>query len=210
MRILVSGATATLRKLCYRYSDYLGVLMTPQNGNSLCRIPLPWACDNSAFSAPDDRKFWNMAVEAWGMQTFHPPMWVAAPDSVGNHVETRRMFDDWVHQWEYEIGFVPVELAFVLQDGVTVTDVPWDQISAVFVGGSDEFKLTGARELLECATSKGKLKHIGRVNTLNRIRYAMDVGADSIDGTAFSMFPDKKIPRAVEHIKARVNQKVLF
>ena len=202
MRILVSGATATLRTLCYQYPQQLGVLMTPQNGNRMCSLPLPWACDNAAFSKPDDHKFWRMCMNAWSLMEHAPPLWVAAPDVVGQHTATRRLFDDWVRCYEAEIGYVPFRLAFVLQNGCTVAEVPWDQIAAVFVGGDDRFKLRQAPDLIAEAKSRGKLVHVGRVNSQRRLLYCLDVGADSVDGTSFSMFPDRWIPMAVKYIRA--------
>lgn len=202
MRILVSGATATLRRLSRLYPENLGVLMTPQNGNRMCSVPLPWACDNSAFSKPDDAKFWDMTIKAWMLNEHHPPMWIAAPDVVGDHAKTRQLFDAWISNWEFEIGHVPFPLAFVLQNGCTSEEVPWDQIAAVFVGGDDEFKLRQCADLLIEAKERGKLIHIGRVNSLQRLRYCMDLGADSVDGTSFSMFPDKKIAWAVRYMRS--------
>lgn len=210
MRILVSGATKTLRRLSVSCADNLGVLMTPQNGNRMCQIPLPWACDNSAYSKPDDRKFWNMVVEAWGMSTFYPPLWIAAPDVVGNAAQTRRLFDLWVQCWEYELGFVPVELAYVLQNGQQVDDVPWDQIVAVFVGGDDQFKLCDSVPLIQHAKQLGKMVHIGRVNSQKRLRFAVDQGADSVDGTSFSRFPDRWIEWGVRCVRNAEKTRTLF
>lgn len=215
MRILVSGATATLDKLSASKlgSKRLGHLYTPQMGNdmgSMLRTGLPWSCDNAAYSNWDHEKFWKMAIDAWGWMTQSPPDWVAAPDCVGNHAETLRLFQGWIDMWNEEIGYVPFPLAFVLQNGATISSIPWDYIVAVFVGGDDEFKLKDCRPLLEEATARGKLKHIGRVNSLKRLRYAMEVGADTVDGTSFSMFPDAKIPRALRFIEQFENSQLLF
>ncbi len=210
MRIMVSGATATMRRLAARYPHNLGVLITPQNGNLMNRIPLPWACDNAAFSRPDDTRFWNMVVSAWRHIEYHPPLWIAAPDLVGHHAKTRVLFDLWVRNWEYEIGYVPAELAFVLQNGCTIREVPWDQIAAVFIGGDDRFKLREVHELVAHAKSLGKLVHIGRVNSKRRLRYAIELGADTVDGSSFSMFPDRWIEWGVRYIRESVREKSLF
>lgn len=208
MKILVSGATTTVGRLAHSVlgQDHLGHLVTPQNGNTLgqlLRTGLPWACDNAAFSNPDDRKFWNMVIDSWEWLHFNPPMWIAVPDIVCNHAATVELFESWLAEWEYEIGDAPWPLAFVLQNGATIDSVPWDRIECVFVGGDDTFKLKDCLELVDHAKQLGKLVHVGRVNTLCRIRYAFDLGADTIDGTGFSMYPDKKIERALKEI-ARV------
>lgn len=215
MRILVSGASATVARLATSKlgQKYLGHLCTPQNGNSLeslLRSGLPWACDNSAYSNPDDRKFWNLGIDVWGWDAFSPPEWVAVPDVVGDHAATVESFESWVAMWEYEIGRVPFPMAFVLQNGVTIESVPWDLIDAVFVGGDDGFKLKQCHKVVGEAKARGKLVHIGRVNSLSRLRYAIGLGADSVDGSSFSMFPDTKIPRALREIDRLSKAPMLF
>jgi hypothetical protein len=210
VRILVSGATATVRRLADQYREYIGVLMTPQNGNRLCSLPLPWAADNAAFSAPDDDKFWRLCIDSWNMDRHHPPMWVAVPDVVADHRATRRLFSDWTSHWRYEIGRIPFPLAFVLQDGCRPSEVPWDEIAAVFVGGSTDFKLRESESLVRAAKQNRKLVHVGRVNTLRRLRFAHDLGADTVDGTAFSMFPDTYIERGVKFLRRLEQSPALF
>lgn len=210
MRILVSGATATVRRLADQYRDHLGVLMTPQNGNRLCSLPLPWAADNAAFSRPDDIKFSRLCVESWALDRYHPPLWVAVPDAVGDHAATLQLFGWWCDEWRHEYGYIPFPLAFVLQDGCTAAEVPWDEIEAVFVGGSTRFKLRESESLVRTAKDRGKLVHVGRVNTLRRLRFAHDLGADTVDGTAFSMFPDTYIERGVRFLQRLEQSPTLF
>ena len=210
MRILVSGATATMRNLVERHRQHLGVLLTPQNGNRICSLPLPWACDNAAYSNPDDDKFWRLCMGSWDVTEYHPPLWVAVPDVVGNHSETLRLFGIWCDYWRAELGCIPWRLAFVLQDGCRPGDVPWDEIKTVFVGGTTGFKLRKTGDLIAEAKQRGKLVHIGRVNTLRRIKFAHDVGADTVDGTAFSMFPATYIGRACRYLESLEQSPTLF
>jgi hypothetical protein len=210
MKILVSGATATVRQLSRQFPDHLGVLHTPQNGNRLCSLPLPWAADNAAFSRPDDDKFWRLCINSWAMDRHHPPLWVAVPDVVGDHSETRRLFGIWRHYWLEEIGRIPFPLAFVLQNGCSVDEVPWDDIAAVFVGGDNDFKLRQSALLIDAAKERCKLVHIGRVNTHRRLRYAYDLGADTVDGTNYSMFSETHLPGALAFVKGLDKKPVLF
>lgn len=215
MRILVSGASSTVLNLAVTKlgRKYLGHLFTPQIGNtlgSLLRSGLPWACDNAAYSNPDDRKFWNLSIDAWDWDSISPPDWVAVPDVVGDHAATVESFESWTAMWEYEIGRVPFDMAFVLQNGATVSSVPWDRIAAVFVGGDDRFKLKDCHSLVAEAKGRGKLVHVGRVNSLSRLRYAIELGADTVDGSSFSMFPEKKIPRAMREIERLSKAPMLF
>ena len=50
-----------------------------------------------------------------------------------------------------------------------------------FIGGTTKWKLKNAHKF------KGIVEwlHIGRVSTLNRLRWAERIGADSVDGTGF-------------------------
>lgn len=210
MRILVSGATATLRQFADKYRQCLGVLMTPQNRNRVCGLPLPWAVDNAAFSNPDDDKFWRLCIQAWGMDRHNPPLWVAVPDVVGDHAATLQMFGWWRKYWLDELGCIPFPLAFVLQDGCTVDEIPWADIAAVFVGGSTRFKLRESADLVQAAKEREKLVHIGRVNSLQRLRFAHDVGADTVDGTSFSMFPETYIPQSVRYLQRLKHAPALF
>jgi hypothetical protein len=202
-----------------RYQPHLGALLTPQSGNPVLGTVREhgtwWAADNAAFSHPDDSAFERLVSDI--LDFTYPgyslaPQWVAVPDVVGNHAQTRALFSSWVAHWEYEFGRVPVPLAFVLQDGCTISDVPWDQIDAVFVGGSTEWKLgPEAIELCEQAKGIGKWVHVGRVNTLSRLRFAMrHMSADSVDGSGFSKFPDATLPRFLAELIAETAQPSLF
>ena len=144
------------------------------------------------------------------MDRYNPPLWVAVPDVVADHAATLRLFCWWCDYWREELGYIPFPLAFVLQDGCTVDEIPWADIAAVFVGGSTKFKLRESAELVEAAKARGKLVHIGRVNTLQRLRFAHDVGADTVDGTAFSMFPDTYVERGCRYLQQLERRPVLF
>ena len=137
-------------------------------------------------------------------------MWVAVPDVVGDHRATLASFDWWRAYWLEEIGRIPFPLAFVLQNGCTVNEVPWDDIAAVFVGGDNQFKLRQSATLIDAAKERGKMIHIGRVNTHRRLRYAFDLGADTVDGTNYSMFSETHLPGALVFVKGLDKRPVLF
>jgi hypothetical protein len=191
--------------------DRLGVLMTPRAGNrvewAVARGTI-WAGDNDCFQglhAPRWLRFLAKCAEAP-----EPPVWVACPDAVGDALAT------W-HQyvaWSPAMRALGLPVALVLQDGCELYFRPgcplarcWDEIAAVFVGGSTEWKLSDAAiEVCREAKARGKWVHVGRCNTLRRITYfarrARDAGftIDSFDGTGFSRFGDKRIPHAVRWI----------
>jgi hypothetical protein len=183
--LLVSGATKTMRRIS---DPRLGVLLRPGNGN----MPdgRPWACDNGAFTGFDEKAFVRLLERLQGKPGC---LWVAAPDVVGDHAATLELFQTW----EPRIRAMGFPVAFVAQDGLT-RDPPWDRFDCFFIGGSTAYKLSTEAALLACeAKRRGKLVHVGRVNSLERMQYANDIGADSVDGTSFSRFGDRWIPWAL-------------
>lgn len=69
----------------------------------------------------------------------------------------------------------------------------------IFVGGSTAWKETTLARWSELAKSHRAYCHVGRVNTLRRIRMCRNAGVDSIDGTSASRFAVNvpKLTRAV-------------
>jgi hypothetical protein len=53
----------------------------------------------------------------------------------------------------------------------------------LFVGGSLDWKLATAAAWVELAHARGMRCHIGRVGPADRVRWARDIGADSIDSS---------------------------
>jgi hypothetical protein len=187
MLIFVSGATATRRRIL---SAYIGCLIVPGSGN----VPFPdrpWAADNAAFYAFDAEAFIAMLDR---LQSRPKCVFVAAPDVVGDADKTLKKF----HRWAKVIRAFDLPVALVAQDGLTPDRVPWISIEALFIGGTTAWKLgRDARALVAAAKANRKWVHMGRVNTKRRIRYAAQIGCDSIDGTAFSKWPDIYIPKGI-------------
>ena len=76
------------------------------------------------------------------------------------------------------------KLALEVQDGMT--DVPNDpRFSHIFIGGTPEWKWKTAKFWVDKAHDMGKKCHIGQCGTLNRLNYAKEIGADSVDSTNF-------------------------
>ena len=74
--------------------------------------------------------------------------------------------------------------AIVGQDGATPADIPWDEIDALFLGGTTPWKIgPSAEALCREAVRRHKWVHMGKVNDLKRMRIARDMGCDSCDGT---------------------------
>ena len=75
------------------------------------------------------------------------------------------------------------------QDGQEDRPIPWIDISAVFIGGSTEWK-DGPHAAAIVRTGKilGKWVHVGRVNTPGRFEKFEELGADSIDGSGLARY----------------------
>ena len=190
MILFVSGATATAMKY-----PQLGELIVPSAGNSpdsLRLVPGMWAMDNGAYSGFDTDAFMRM------LQAFHGRKgcrFVCCPDVVADANATLDRWSFWSGVIR-GVGFVP---ALVAQDGLLVEDVPWKEVGALFIGGTTEWKLgPQCRTLMGYAKARGLWVHVGRVNTRRRIYQAMEAGADSCDGTGFSMFSEIRIPKYLE------------
>jgi len=181
----------------------IGRLVVPRQKTNIAETAnagIPWACDNDGFGgfgAKELQRFRWMIDEVVDLPGC---MWVAVPDVVGDHQATLASF------WEHLSELRGMPAAFVLQNGARPEEIPWNCIEAVFIGGDDEFKLgpMAHRCALE-AKARGKLVHMGRVNSLRRMRYAVTM-ADSIDGTKFARWSDTHLQSGINWLKIARDQ----
>jgi hypothetical protein len=190
--VLVHSAPTSLVRDHGRPSN-LGVLSSPRCVYRDAHDKgFKWAADNDAYLAWDEDRFVRMLDKITGIPGC---LFVAAPDVVGDAWATLTRF----YEWDQEIKATGQPIAFVAQDGLEHAPVPWDDIDALFIGGSTDFKLgldaaAAGRE----AKRRGKWLHMGRVNTRQRVKYAKSIGCDSVDGTNFSMYRQTNLPWALE------------
>lgn len=192
MYILVSGATTTVRAML-PMNPNLGVLLTPNDGNAAPPAGVVWAADNSAFKDFQVPKFLRFLAR---IAERRDCLFVCAPDVVANHAETLKRWQ----VWNGVIRACGLRAAFVAQDGCAPSDVPWDKAGAVFIGGGEDnrYKLgPEAAAIIAEANRRGLWTHMGRVNSARRIRYALALGVDSVDGSSFSMHPATHLPWAL-------------
>lgn len=188
--ILVHASPTTLAP--YR-TENLGVLCSPRRVYGGEMDGWPWAADNDAYSKWDEGRYRDMLERIRGRAGC---LFVTAPDVVGDWMATDRLYG----QWRDELDGLPV--AYVAQDGLQGQHVPWRDITALFVGGTTDWKLgEQAARLIREAKARGKWAHMGRVNSFERTRYARWLGCDSIDGTQFSWFRDAKLPPALNALR---------
>lgn len=190
MILLVSGSTRTVARLATVWPASLGHMLTPANRNSpeaLLATGLPWCADNGCFGGLDEAAYRRMLRRVAGLPRC---LFVVVPDVVADARGTLALW----RRWRDEVALAGHPLAFVGQDGAEDLEVPWPEMGAWFVGGSTRWKLSAASEdLCREASRQGKWVHMGRVNSLRRMRDAHAMGCDSIDGSSASMFGDKYI-----------------
>lgn len=202
MLIYVSGATATLRRI--GEAQRIGHLLTPANWNdpaALMTTGRGIAVDNAAFSNFDHAAFLALAEQLKDLDCFYN--WLAVPDIVGDARATLGLFAEYAgllldadpDRWP---------LAFVGQDGAENLDLD-DALGlarCLFIGGSTEWKLSAAAaDLAAEAKRRGLWLHMGRVNTKGRLRYAREIGCDSVDGSGCSKWPDANIPTMIRWLR---------
>jgi hypothetical protein len=196
--ILVSGATKTMQRLTDKHTAGLGHLLTPRSGNSIDQLlatGLPIAADNDCFIRLDYAQYLAM------LDRLKPHAdrvaWVTVPDIVGDARATLRRW----RLWRDALRRRDLRAAYVAQDGSEDLAPPWNDLDCLFIGGSTAWKLGKAAErLIREADDRGKWVHIGRVNTLRRMRWFSSLPVDSFDGSGFSRWPDKRIPWMLKHL----------
>jgi hypothetical protein len=176
-----------------------GPFPTPNIWGSLRYLDIahnrPWGADNGCYSQGDrfvleDYLAWLAAIPE---QHKSRCLFATAPDVVGDWQATlARSFG--VLSDLRALGF---GAALVLQEGLQLSDLDWDSLDTVFIGGDKvEFKWSPVvRSAVAEAKQRGKWVHMGKVNTRGRLRIAFDMGCDSVDGTFLAFGPRLNTPR---------------
>jgi hypothetical protein len=184
--ILLAGGSA-LRKR-FGAEPWLGQLICPRSRNRVTAAR--WAADNASFSSFDPNAYLAMVFRIAKEPT--RPLFLTVPDAVADAWQTMALWE----MWSRILRPFRLPLAYVVQDGVESIGIPWEDISAIFIGGSTEFKIGSvARRAVALARQRRIWVHMGRVNTVRRLIYAQQIGCDSVDGSGFAKFPDQMISR---------------
>jgi hypothetical protein len=185
----------------------VGFMRTPMIGNLLPSDRI-WAADTGCFLQPD--KHDDDKYISWLEKNAHAAdrcLFATAPDVVGDAVATLARSLPMLGR----IRAAGYRAALVAQDGIENTAIPWDEFDALFVGGTTEWKLSERSfELMAEAKRRGKWVHVGRVNSLKRLRRMEHAGADSADGTFVAFGPDVTIPRLKAWLDTMSRQPSLF
>lgn len=168
----------------------LGYIDTPAQGNKRPE-GVTWCADNGAFSNRFNEARWWAFLEK-NAHDAGTCLFAVAPDVVGDAKATLARSLPWLPKIR-ELGY---PAAFVAQDGIGDTEIPWDEFDALFIGGSTDFKMgPEVPPLIAEAKQRGKHVHAGRVNSGKRYRYFRDLGCDTADGTYLTFGPTVNLPR---------------
>jgi 7-cyano-7-deazaguanine synthase in queuosine biosynthesis len=182
----------------------IGMTVTPKQGN---KIPpgAEFIFDNSCFAGgyPGNDAFIRL------LEHYRPVqdrcLFVVAPDvaPAGPMVESLRRSRPMLQRIR-EAGY---RAALALQNGCEDVALPWGEFDVVFIGGDTTWKLgPAARRIAREARLRGKLVHMGRVNTLRRLRIAQEF-CDTADGTCLTRGPDVNLPLLLRWL-ASVNVRI--
>ena len=159
----------------------VGQLLTPLTRYRLRDPNRPWAIDNGGFSGLDVPAL--LALLAREKHHRERCLFVTAPDIVSSARRTLEVFERWRPKLE---GW---RVALACQDGQEHLPIPWDDIDAVFIGGSTNWKCSDhAAHIIKAAKVLDKHVHIGRVNDPSRWNHFDKLGADTADGTGLARY----------------------
>jgi len=191
----------------------IGCMTTPAQGNVIPEGAC-YACDNCKFGCDGKGKHWP-GLDKWRewlirtVDRYGPErcLWALAPDVPFNAAAT-------LAESLPELTFIRslgIPAAFAAQNGCENGLIPWDDLDVLFLAGDTEWK-TGpvAERLAREARERGKKVHMGRVNSLRRMRIAEHFGCDTADGTFLAFGPDKNLPQLLDWLDDLHHQPSLF
>lgn len=135
--------------------------------------------DNGAFRAWRAGKPFDVEAFTSALEIARPiaPDFVVAPDVVAGGVASLEVSRAWLPRLE---GF---RAYLAVQDGMSMDTVNRNVngFAGLFVGGTMKWKLDTGYEWVQLAHSLGLPCHVGQVGNARHARWALEIGADSID-----------------------------
>lgn len=194
-----------------RARGWINTLESYGFGEMVCRGELPprrhpWAYDNGAFKdwtagAAFNEKRYLADLDCLHLVCTTRPDFLIPPDRVGGGLDSLKFSLSWVERCK---PYGPLYLA--VQDGMTEADVDavLEPFAGVFVGGTHPWKLRTARAWADFAHARGRKLHIGRVGTEKKVRWALRIGADSVD-SCLPLWSAENLARFLKGFMPEVN-----
>ncbi|WP_213006096.1 hypothetical protein [Paractinoplanes toevensis] len=180
------------------------MIATPAAGNRV-EPAVDWIADNSAFTGryPGDTAYLQWLCrrrEHRGRCAF-----ATAPDVVADSAATLSRSLPMLSR----IRAAGYRAALVAQDGMTAAAIHFPEIDVLFLGGTTGWKLgAAAADLVAAAHAHGVRTHMGRVNSLRRLRYADSIGCHSVDGTYLTYGPSRNLPHLPDWLQTVARETV--
>ena len=128
-------------------------------------------------------------------------LFAVVPDVVCDARATRI----WFERYAPFVRSCGQPLAYATQNGSDRYPPPWDDFDVLFIGGDNAFKLgETAWGLCREAAERRKPVHVGRVNSLRRLRACRTAAVTTTDGTFLRRAVDANWPRLCRYLD-RVN-----
>ncbi len=148
----------------------------------------PYALDNGAWTAYQEGEGFDAVAfcKALTWARSQPvPDFIVVPDIVGAGRESLAFSLGWIER----LDEWPL-LLLAVQDGMGADHLrPYlSKRVGIFLGGTTDWKLETMRLWGRLAREVACYFHVGRVNSVRRIRYCQDAGAHSFDGSAASRY----------------------
>lgn len=147
-----------------------------------------YALDNGAWGAHQSGRQWDAdAFRALVHRYGADADWVVVPDVVGDSLASLQRTREWL---PFCLEHCP-RVLIALQDGMTprmVHPLPVTGRIGFFVGGTTPWKLASLPMWAQLARALDVWLHVGRVNTMRRIRLCQMAGVTSFDGTSASRY----------------------
>jgi hypothetical protein len=179
--------SSTYQNILPQYRDRFGYMLNVNRaiGKERAAVRYPWMLDNGAFSETWNEEVWRRRLEQ--LSEYNATCIAAVvPDVLA---DAKATLDRW-YQYAPIVFATGYNAAFVAQDGATIDTIPWHQINVLFIGGTTDYKLHHAWPVITEAKRRGLWLHVGRVNSIRRIRTFCI--ADSVDGTTLSIEPSTR------------------
>lgn len=109
------------------------------------------------------------------------PDFIILPDIVQGGRSSLELSKKYLNLSESFTCYLPI------QDGITpdmINDTIWENITGLFIGGSDVWKWRYLHIWVDLARKHDKNIHVGRVGTLKDFQKCYIAGIDSVDGSA--------------------------
>lgn len=187
MRIY-QGNGQTRHALDMMHNKDLGMMVSGQYRNVAGKVPY-YSLDNGCFGAKVNGYAWDESLFLRTLNKYRgaapAPDFVVCPDIPFEGIRSLEFSRSWLKKLP-DIG---TNYYLAVQDGMTIEDVDkvlCEGFGGIFVGGSLLWKYRTSEEWVRLAHAHGLKCHIGRVAGYSRIKWALTIGADSIDSTSFS------------------------